>query len=156
MGGMGMAQTAGKERKTVLVVDDNADFAEFVKSAAEMLGLHAVTLMDSNRFRELFETLSPDILVLDMVMPGIEGTEIVDWLAERKAPVRIVIVSGFNPLYFEDRAHPGRGQGPGRRDDLAQAGAAGRDAGGAGRGGVERARANNVHSAQFSPNSILI
>jgi CheY-like chemotaxis protein len=99
MGGMGMAQTAGKERKTVLVVDDNADFAEFVKSAAEMLGLHAVTLMDSSRFRELFETLSPDILVLDMVMPGIEGTEIVDWLAERKAPVRIVIVSGFNPLY---------------------------------------------------------
>ncbi|HWA43432.1 MAG TPA: response regulator [Hypericibacter adhaerens] len=86
-------------QKTVLVVDDNADFAEFVKSAAEMLNLNAVMLTDSNRFQNVFEELSPDILVLDMVMPGIEGTEIVDWLAERKAAVKVIIVSGFNPLY---------------------------------------------------------
>ncbi|MFZ5790684.1 MAG: response regulator [Pseudomonadota bacterium] len=94
-----MERTAEKGRKTVLVVDDNADFAAFVKSAAEMRSFRAVTLTDSSRFRDLFETLAPDILVLDMVMPGIEGTEIVDWLAERKAPVKVIIVSGFNPLY---------------------------------------------------------
>lgn len=95
-----MAQAAPQKRqKTVLVVDDNADFAEFVRNAAEMLSFRAVTLTDSNRFQEVFESLSPDILVLDMVMPGIEGTEIVDWLAQRKAPVKVIIVSGFNPLY---------------------------------------------------------
>lgn len=88
-----------KQQKTVLVVDDNADFAEFVKSAAEMLSFRALALTDSSRFQEMFETVSPDILVLDMVMPGIEGTEIVDWLAERKAPVKVIIVSGYNPLY---------------------------------------------------------
>lgn len=88
-----------KQQKTVLVVDDNADFAEFVKSAAEMLSFRALTLTDSSRFQEMFETVSPDILVLDMVMPGIEGTEIVDWLAERKAPIKVIIVSGYNPLY---------------------------------------------------------
>ena len=41
----------------------------------------------------------PDVVVLDIVMPGIDGVELVQWLAERGKQVHVVIVTGFTPNY---------------------------------------------------------
>lgn len=85
--------------KTVLIVDDNEEFAEFVRDAAEQLSYRTVILTDSRQFAELFERVKPDILVLDIVMPNVEGTEIVQWLVNQGARTRVILVSGSNPLY---------------------------------------------------------
>lgn len=85
--------------KTVLIVDDNEEFAEFVRDAAEQLSYRTVILTDSRQFAELYERVKPDILVLDIVMPNVEGTEIVQWLVNQGARARVILVSGSNPLY---------------------------------------------------------
>lgn len=85
--------------KTVLIVDDNEEFAEYVRDAAEQLNYRTVILTDSRQFGELFERVKPDILVLDIVMPNVEGTEIVQWLVNHGARTRVILVSGSNPLY---------------------------------------------------------
>ena len=41
----------------------------------------------------------PDVVVLDIVMPGIDGVELVQWLAERGKQLHVVIVTGFAPNY---------------------------------------------------------
>ncbi len=100
--------------KTVLIVDDNEEFAEFVRDAAEQLSYRSVILTDSRQFSTLFERVKPDILVLDIVMPNVEGTEIVQWLINREARTRVILVSGSNPLYSRIAKTLGeaRGLGP--------------------------------------------
>lgn len=87
--------------KTLLIVDDEVDFGNLVRRVAEGLGFEVVVLSDSREFKETYNQLDPDKIVLDIVMPGIDGIEIVNWLisVENEAPV--VVVSGFTPRYIE-------------------------------------------------------
>jgi YesN/AraC family two-component response regulator len=43
--------------------------------------------------------LPPDIIVLDIVMPKMDGFELVQWSAAQQSVARIIIVTGCNPHY---------------------------------------------------------
>ncbi len=85
--------------KRLLVVDDEPDFAEFVKRTAEDIGYDVSALSDPNLFKDAYAAFKPDVIVLDMVMPDLEGIELVQWLAEQGCEARILVVSGYNPYY---------------------------------------------------------
>ncbi len=85
--------------KRLLVVDDEPDFADFVKRTAEGLGYEVSALSDPNLFKDAYAKFAPDVIVLDMVMPDIEGIELVQWLAEQNCTARILVVTGYNPYY---------------------------------------------------------
>jgi len=80
-------------------MDDEVDFAAFVGRVAEQLGFEVTILTDPLQFKETFERVQPTDLALDMVMPDIDGIELVQWIAARGSQVRIIIMSGFNPRY---------------------------------------------------------
>ncbi len=48
---------------------------------------------------EVYDDVDPTAIVLDMVMPEIEGNELVQWLAARGCDAKVIIVSGFHPDY---------------------------------------------------------
>ena len=39
--------------------------------------------------------------VVDVVMPGIDGIKLVNWLAERATDLRLIMVTGFSPHYVK-------------------------------------------------------
>jgi DNA-binding response OmpR family regulator len=88
-----------EDAKRLLVVDDEPDFADFVKRTAEGIGYAVSALSDPNLFKDAYAEFKPDVIVLDMVMPDIEGIELVQWLAEQNCLARILIVTGYNPYY---------------------------------------------------------
>ena len=73
--------------------------ADFVKRTAEGVGYEVSALSDPNLFKDAYAEFDPHIIVLDMVMPDIEGIELVQWLAEQGCEARILVVSGYNPYY---------------------------------------------------------
>src|SRR5215475_11679265 len=79
----------------VLVVDDTDDILMLVKGVAERMGFVAETLNDSLRFMTTFVRFKPDIIVLDIVMPNIDGIEIIQWLTDVDYTGRLIIMSGF-------------------------------------------------------------
>lgn len=85
--------------KRLLVVDDEPDFADFVKRTAEGIGYDVSALSDPNLFKDVYASFKPDIIVLDMVMPDIEGIELVQWLAGQGCEAKILVVTGYNPYY---------------------------------------------------------
>jgi len=88
---------AGRSR--LLVIDDESDFAGFVRDFAERSGFEVATAENGEIAQRRFREFSPDIIVLDVVMPHVDGIEFIDWLAAEGANVRLIVVTGFNPNY---------------------------------------------------------
>lgn len=83
----------------LLIMDDEPDFAEYIGIVGEQLGYETLKINDSREFKKAYIEFAPDVLVLDMVMPEIDGVELIKWLVDQNAAVKVVIVSGYNPLY---------------------------------------------------------
>ena len=85
--------------KRVLIVDDEADFREFVARVAKDLGFEATAVGSGAEFKSVYDQVDPDTVILDIVMPEEDGIELLNWLAARGCAARVLIVSGFNPHY---------------------------------------------------------
>lgn len=59
--------------KTVLVADDHRDLLELVQFILEAHGYRVVTAKDGIEAVELVERSSPDAVVMDLWMPGLDG-----------------------------------------------------------------------------------
>jgi CheY-like chemotaxis protein len=87
--------------KRLLVCDDEPDFAEFVRAVAEPMGYEVRVVTRSTRFSDTYESFGPSVVLLDMVMPEMDGTEIIRWLGDKGSGARILIVTGFNSRYAD-------------------------------------------------------
>jgi CheY-like chemotaxis protein len=89
----------GMHDKRLLVCDDEPAFARFVKNVAEDLGYEVRVTTEGHAFIETYESFEPTTIVLDMIMPGMDGNELVLWLAKRKCTARVIIITGYTPDY---------------------------------------------------------
>lgn len=95
----GGAAAAESRRRRLLVMDDEAAFGRFVRRIAEGEGYEVEVLTQPRDFAAAFERFAPDMIVLDIVMPEVDGIELIRWLIAQSAHVRLVIMTGFNPMY---------------------------------------------------------
>lgn len=86
-------------RTRLLVVDDEPDFRGFVRDFAERYGFAVATAENGELAQRRFREFGPQIVLLDVVMPRVDGIEFIDWLAVEDANVRLIVVTGFNPNY---------------------------------------------------------
>ncbi len=61
---------------TILIVDDNRNIRTVVKMDLESQGYRVLEAQDGFRAMELVNTARPDLVVLDVMMPGIDGFEV--------------------------------------------------------------------------------
>jgi CheY-like chemotaxis protein len=86
-------------RKRLLIVDDEPRFATFVERVAEPLGYEVEVTHHGRDFQAAYLRECPDIVVIDMVMPDIDGNELILWLVEQRSAADIVIITGYHPDY---------------------------------------------------------
>src|SRR5213593_2142258 len=80
---------------TVLVVDDEPTIREIVVGYLERAGYQTLEAADGHRARELLEHDSPDLVVLDLMLPGIDGLELCRWIRARsRLPVIMLTARG--------------------------------------------------------------
>jgi DNA-binding response OmpR family regulator len=79
----------------VLVVDDEPTIREIVVSYLEREGFTTLEAADGNRARELLERDPPDLVVLDLMLPGTDGLELCRWIRSRsRLPVIMLTARG--------------------------------------------------------------
>lgn len=80
----------------VLVVDDEADLVEILTSMLEQEGFAASGALDGQEALEVVRTVTPDVLLLDLDMPRVNGWQVLEELRERKVleHIRVVILTG--------------------------------------------------------------
>lgn len=87
--------------KKLLIVDDEADFANFVSSASATFGYDVKVCHDCASAREALNDFVPDLMVLDTVMPGEDGIEFLNWFSSQPFEAKVILVTGYNPHYME-------------------------------------------------------
>lgn len=66
----------GRQMQTILVVDDDAHIREVVSFALQNGGYAVVEAADGREAINQFNRVQPDIIVLDIMMPELDGTEV--------------------------------------------------------------------------------
>jgi len=85
--------------KRLLIVDDEPKFATFVSKVAGRLGYDVEVTNHAREFQEAYARAVPDTIVMDMVMPEIDGNELVLWLVEQGCKADLIIITGYSPDY---------------------------------------------------------
>jgi CheY-like chemotaxis protein len=86
----------------LLVLDDEPEFAEYVRHVATNLGYEVQVASNGRTFQKLYHELQPSVIILDMVMPEMDGNEIVLWLTQQGYDASLIIISGYSLDYASD------------------------------------------------------
>jgi DNA-binding response OmpR family regulator len=95
----------------LLLIDDEPTLAAFVAHAAEEFGFEPTLTSDDRTFREKFGEQRPDMVALDLGMPGMDGVELLRFLADRNFQAPVLIISGFDRRVLESAFRLGEALG---------------------------------------------
>ena len=99
------------DQPRLLLIDDEPVLAEFLASAARECGYDPVITAQDQQFRDEFRAKSPDMVALDLGMPGMDGVELLRFLSEENYRSPVLIVSGFDRRVLESAFRLGEALG---------------------------------------------
>lgn len=80
---------------TVLIIDDDSKLRDLLREYLEGNGFRVLTLSDGNRVLESLNAESPDILILDIMLPGKDGLDVLREIRQKsRVPVIMLTARG--------------------------------------------------------------
>lgn len=86
-------------KRRLLALDDEVEILKVVERVAEKLDFHVQKSSTWKDFEKIYFSFNPDVVVLDLIMPERDGTEVAKWLAKQGFKGQLIVISGYNPLY---------------------------------------------------------
>src|SRR5512146_2762286 len=83
-----------KRKKRVLAIDDEPSMTEWLKILLEHAGYEVRTALIGTRGEELFRTWRPDAVVTDMMLPDVDGIELVRKFKQLEPEAEVIVVTG--------------------------------------------------------------
>lgn len=88
-----MRKPGGTKMNRVLVVDDEPSIVTLLQYNLEQAGFEVITAADGFQGKQLAETMSPDIIVLDLMLPKMDGIEVCKQLRQQKIMTPILMLT---------------------------------------------------------------
>ncbi len=85
----------GEVPRTVLVCDDEEVLRVLMRAALDPLGHEIVEARDGDESLELARTVRPDLIVLDMMMPVLNGVDALPAIVRGSPDSKVVVYSAF-------------------------------------------------------------
>ena len=85
----------------LLLIDDEPALAEYLANAAGTCGFDPIVTERDGEFRDAFLANRPEMVALDLGMPGMDGVELIRFLADQGYRGPVLIVSGFDRRVLE-------------------------------------------------------
>lgn len=95
-------------KKTIFIVDDDASFKEMLTSYIETIeqDIDIISVSSISSFVLQYNKQIPDIIFLDIILPGISGIEILKFLKSLSCKSKIYIMSGFSKMSKNTNFNP--------------------------------------------------
>ncbi len=84
------------KNKRLLVLDDDPDVGDILVKAAAEVGFVGSVLTDPSSLMPELDKSEPDVLAIDLRLPGIDGVQLLRALGERKLKAQVLVVSGLD------------------------------------------------------------
>lgn len=84
----------------VLVIDDDQSVCELVSALVRAMGFDCIATKDAAEFARI-EFPDTSLILLDLMMPGMDGIEVLRLLGERRCRARILLMSGMDRRVLE-------------------------------------------------------
>jgi len=78
----------------VLLVDDEEEFVSALAERLDIRGIDTRVATDGEQALELIEAQSFDVIVLDVIMPGISGLEVLQRVKAQNIPSAVILLTG--------------------------------------------------------------
>lgn len=96
--------------KKIMIVDDSGFSRNIMKQMVESGGYQAIEAASGAEALKLFETEKPDAITMDLLMPDMDGMDVVRKIMEMDADAKIIICSTDKQKYRQDEAKETRVQ----------------------------------------------
>lgn len=90
------------DKPFALIVEDNRDIVALFRHVLDMAGYHTEIVLDGKEAMERIQAVHPDILLLDLQLPGMTGVEILKQMRtdENLANIPVVVITAY-PNYTD-------------------------------------------------------
>src|SRR5512147_406767 len=86
--------SAAKRRRRVVAIDDEPAMTEWLKMVIEAEGYEVRTALIGTRGEEIFKQWRPDVVVTDLMLPDIDGIQLLRRLKEIDPSPEVIVISG--------------------------------------------------------------
>ncbi len=90
----------------LLIVDDEKGMEEFAKPYFERRGCSVFYASSGNKGLELFNTESPDMVLLDLGLPDMDGKDILAKIKASGKPTKVAILTGSSEEAIKEHILP--------------------------------------------------
>lgn len=78
----------------VLLVDDEQEFVSTLAERLELRGMHVEIAMDGEMALNIIENEPPQVVVLDVMMPGLSGMEVLERIKAIDSKIQVILLTG--------------------------------------------------------------
>ena len=82
-----------KKRQRIMVVDDSREMLKILERLLDLEGFDVVTAEDGSSALSILDEIIPDLVILDIMMPGLDGYQTLDLLRERSSVPVIMLTA---------------------------------------------------------------
>lgn len=79
----------------VLLVDDEEDFVSTLAERMELRGINAEVAYSGSDALAKIDRMEPELVVLDLLMPGVEGKDVLKYIRRTRPNVPVIILTGL-------------------------------------------------------------
>ncbi|MBI4492909.1 MAG: response regulator [Chloroflexi bacterium] len=99
------------EAQRILVIDDQRPVAEMLLAVLQELGYEVRVCVDAERAVQRALAFQPHLVILDLVMPGLSGKDVLRELRAQPATAQtpVLLVTAYHAAAEQLQAHPGEG-----------------------------------------------
>ncbi len=92
-----------KKNTHIMVVDDNHEMLRIVGRVLELEGYDVSTAPDGNTALALLGECKPDLIILDIIMPGLDGFQVIGHI-RRRSDVPIIMITAKHEVKLLQKA----------------------------------------------------
>lgn len=94
-----MSVHGGEMTETILIVEDDSDISALLKTILEEAGYQTVQAFSGTEVQLLLEKTLPSLILLDLMLPGMSGEAVLQWLrSEQQCQVPVLVLSAKNAV----------------------------------------------------------
>jgi two-component system, OmpR family, response regulator len=86
--------------KKLLIVDDEPAITKIIGKIASSADYEIKSVNDATQAMAVFRSFRPDVLMIDMIMPDVDGVDILRDVMAISRDVKVIIMTGFGPGYL--------------------------------------------------------